>query len=83
MACVTHCFGVSPDLKFGFGFRVPESGVGLDGASASRSLHQLDFCVRYLVIGGGHVAGCDSKASDRMKGVDDEQGSYTEESRQQ
>ena len=65
-----HCLGVSPDLELGFGFGVPESGVGLDRASASGLLHRLDFCVWYLAIGGGHVTGCDSEASDWMKGID-------------
>ena len=35
---VTRCFRVHPDLGFGFGVGVPESGVGWDGASVSRSL---------------------------------------------
>ena len=76
-------FQGSPDLKFRFGFRVPESRVGLDRASASGSPRRLNFRVRYLAVGGGHVAGRDGEASDRMKGVDDEQRSYTEEFRQQ
>ena len=46
-------FRGSPDPKLGFGFGVLESGVGLDGASVSRSLCQLDFCVQYLAIGEG------------------------------
>ena len=59
-----HCLGVRPDLGFRFGVRVLESGVGLDGASASRSLFRLNFHVWYLVIGGGHVVECDSEAAD-------------------
>ena len=65
---VTRCLGVSLDMVFGFGFGVPESGVGLDRVSASRSLCQLDFHIRYLAIGGGRVVGCDSKASDLDEG---------------
>ena len=88
MQCNEHgsCYTLfrgSPDLKFGFRFGVPESGVGLDGASASGPLRRLDFHVRYLAIGGGHATGHDGKASDQMKGVDDEQRSYTEDFRQQ
>ena len=48
--CVMCCLRVSPDMEFGFGFGVPESGVGLDGASVSGLLRRLDFCVRYLAI---------------------------------
>ena len=84
--CLENCYTLfwgSPDLKFSFGFGVLESGVGLDGASVSGSLCQLDFRVRYLAIGGGHVVGHDGEASDRMKGVDNEQGLYMEEFRQQ
>ena len=65
---VTCCLGVRPDPGFGFGVGVPESGVGLDGASASGSLRQLDFCIRYLAIGRGCVAGHDSKAVDLDEG---------------
>ena len=61
---VTRCLGVRLDLGFGFGVRVPESGVRLDRASACRSLRRLDFRVRYLAIGRGRVVGCDSKAVD-------------------
>ena len=52
---VTCCLGVRPDLGFGFGVGVLESGVGWDRASASGSLRQLDFHVRYLAIGRGHI----------------------------
>ena len=76
-------FQGSPDPRFRFGFGVPESGVGLDRASASGSLLLLDFRIWYLVIGGGHVAEHDGEASDWMKGVDNEQRSYTEDFRQQ
>ena len=65
---VMHCLGVHPDLGFGFGVRVSESGVGLDRASASRLLRQLDFRVRYLVIGRGHVVGHDGEAVDSDEG---------------
>ena len=51
----------------------------MDGASASGSLCQLNFRVRYLVIGRGHAVGHDGEASKQMKGVDDEQRSSTEE----
>ena len=63
-----RCLGVRPDPGFGFRVGVPESGVGLDGASVSRLLCRLDFHVRYLAIGGGHVAGRDGKAVDSDKG---------------
>ena len=63
--------GLDPEFRFGFG--VPETGVGMDGVSASGLLHRLDFHVWYLAMGGGHAAGCDGKASDWMKGDDDEQ----------
>ena len=62
------CLRVCLDPGFGFGVGVPESGAGLDRASASGSLHQLDFCVRYLAIGGGHVAGCNNEAVDSDEG---------------
>ena len=41
----------------------------MDGASASRFLHRLCFCVQYLAMGGGHVAGHDGEASDWMWGM--------------
>ena len=63
----------SPDPEFGFGFGVSETGVGMDWASASRSLRQLCFRIRYLAMGGGHVAGHNSEASDWMKGDNDKQ----------
>ena len=65
---VTCCLWVRPDPGFGFGVGVPESGVGWDGASASGSLRQLNFCVRYLVRGGGRVAGRDDEAVDSNRG---------------
>ena len=65
---VTYCLGVHPDPRFGFGVGVLESGVGWDGASASRSLRRLDFRVRYLAIGRGRVAGCDGEAVDSNGG---------------
>ena len=68
MATVMCCLGVRLDPGFGFRVRVLESGVGLDGASASRLLRQLNFCVQYLAIGGGHIAGCDSEAVDSDEG---------------
>ena len=52
--CYTLSWG-SLDLEFGFGFGGLETGVGMDRASASGSLHQLCFCVWYLAMGGGHV----------------------------
>ena len=61
---VMHCLGVRLDLGFGFGVGVPESRVGWDGASVSGSLCQLDFHVRYLAIGRGHVTGHDGEAVD-------------------
>ena len=70
-----RCLGVRPDLGFGFGVGVPESGVGWDGASASGSLCQLDFCVRYLVMGRGRVAGRDDEAVDSNGGDAHEQES--------
>ena len=73
----------SPDLEFRFGFGVSEAGVGLDGASATRSLHQLDFCVQYLAMGGGHTMGCNGEASDWMKGDDNKRRSSTKEFLQQ
>ena len=36
--CCYALFWGGPDPEFGFGFGVPESIVGLDGASASGSL---------------------------------------------
>ena len=51
-----HCYVLSRgglDPEFGFGFGVPEAGVGMDGDSGSRSLHQLNFHVWYLARGGG------------------------------
>ena len=59
---VTHCLGVHPDLGFRFGVRVPESGVGWDGASVSRSLCRLDFRIRYLAMGRGRIVGRDDEA---------------------
>ena len=59
-----HCLEVCLDLGFGFRVGVLEYGVGWDGASASRSLHQLDFHVQYLVIGRGRVAGHNGEAVD-------------------
>ena len=61
---VTRCLGVHLDPGFGFGVGVPESRVGLDGASASGSLRRLNFRVWYLAIGGGR----DSKAVDSDEG---------------
>ena len=69
----------SPDPEFGFRFRVPEAGVGLDEASASESLCRLDFRVWYLAMGGGHTMGHDSEASDQTKGDDDDQRSIVRE----
>ena len=63
-----RCLGVIPDPGFRFGVGVPESGVGWDGASASGSLRRLDFRVRYLVRGRGHVAGRDNEAVDSNGG---------------
>ena len=65
---VMRCLGVHPDPGFRFGVGVPESGVGLDRASASGSLRRLDFRVRYLVIGGGRVVGRDGEAVDSDEG---------------
>ena len=65
---VTCCLGVRLDPGFGFGVRVPESGVGLDGASVSGSLHRLDFRVRYLAIGRGRVTGHNGEAVDSDEG---------------
>ena len=62
------CLGIHPDPGFGFGDRVLESRVGWDRASASGSLHRLDFCIRYLAMGRGRVAGCDDKAVDSNGG---------------
>ena len=67
-----HCLGVRLDPGFGFGVRVPESGVGLDGASASGSLRRLDFHVQYLAMGRGHVTGCNGEAVDSDSGDADE-----------
>ena len=58
----------SPDLEFGFGLGVSEGGVGMDGASASGSLCQLCFCIRYLAMGGGHISGSNGEASDWIGG---------------
>ena len=65
----THelCYALSrggPDPDFRFRFKVPESGVGMDGASASRSLRRLCYRIWYLAMGGGHVAEHNGKASD-------------------
>ena len=65
---VTCCLGVRPDPGFRFGVGVPESGVGLDRASASGSLCRLDFRVRYLAIGGGCIVGHDGEAVDSDEG---------------
>ena len=62
------CLGVIPDPGFGFGVRVPESGVGWDGASVSGSLCRLDFRIQYLARGGGCVAGHDDEAVDSNGG---------------
>ena len=59
----------SLDPEFGFGFGVPEVGVWMDWASVSGSLHQLCFCIQYLTMGSGHVAGHDSEASDWTRGM--------------
>ena len=79
----SYCYALSRgslDPDFGFRFGVPESGVGMDGASASRSLCWLCFCVQYLAICGGHIMGHDGKASDWIGGGDDdEQRSSTKE----
>ena len=67
-----HCYALSRgglDPEFGFGFGVPKGRVWMDWASASESLHQLCFCVRYLTMGGGHVMRRDGEASDWMKGM--------------
>ena len=58
-----------PDPEFRFRFGVPEAGVGMDGASASRSLRQLCFHVWYLATVGGHVTGHNGEASDWMRGM--------------
>ena len=55
----------------------------MDRASASGSLRQLDFCIRYLARGGEHAMGRDSEASDWTKGDNDEQRSNTKEFIQQ
>ena len=71
-----RCYALSQgslDPEFGFGFGVPETRVGLDGASVSGSLCQLDFRVLYLAMGAGHAVGHDGEASDWMKGDDNEQ----------
>ena len=72
-APVTRCLGVRPDPGFGFGVRVPESGVGWNGASASGLLCRLDFRVRYLAMGRGCVAGRDDEAVDSNGGDAHEQ----------
>ena len=72
-----------PGPEFRFGFGVLEARVGLDRASASGSLCQLDFCIQYLAMGGGHITGRDNKASGWTKGDDDEQRSNTKEFIQQ
>ena len=80
------CYALSRgslDPEFGFGFKVLEAGVGLDGASPSGSLHRLNFCVRYLVMGGGHITGCDDEASDWKKGDEEEWRSNMKEFIQQ
>ena len=41
----------------------------MDGASASGSLCRLCFRIRYLAMGGGHIAGHDGEASDWMGGT--------------
>ena len=63
-----RCLGVRLGLGFGVGVGVPESGMGWDGASVSRSLCQLVFRIRYLVIGGGHIVGRDGEAVDSEDG---------------
>ena len=65
---VTHCLRVIPDPGFGFGVGVLESGVGWDGASASGSLHRLNFHVWYLARGRGRIAGHDDKVVDSNGG---------------
>ena len=78
----TDCYVLfwgSPGPEFRFGFGVPGSVVGLDGASASGSLHRLDFHVRYLVTGRGHAVGRNGEVGKQTKGVDDEQRSNMEE----
>ena len=72
---VTCCLGVRLDPGFGFGVRVPESGVGWDGASAGGSLRQLNFCVRYLAMGRGRVVGRDNEMVDSNGGDAHEQES--------
>ena len=69
LVVVTRCLGVCPDLGFGFGVGVPESGVGWDGASASGSLRRLDFRVWYLAIGRGRVVEREGEAVDSMEGM--------------
>ena len=69
------CLGVRPDPGFGFGVGVPESGVGWDVASVSRSLRRLDFRVWYLAMGRGCVVGCDDEAVDSNGGDAHEQES--------
>ena len=64
MHALPPCYALSqgsPDLEFGFGFRVLEARVGMDGASASRSLCQLCFHIWYLATGSGHITGRDMK----------------------
>ena len=65
---VTRCLRVRPDLGFGFGVGVPESWVGLDGASASGLLRRLNFCIQYLAIGGGRITGCNGETVDLDEG---------------
>ena len=72
---VTRCLGVHPDPGFRFGVGVPESGVGWDQASVSGSLRRLDFHVRYLARGRGHVVGRDDEAVDSNGGDVHEQES--------
>ena len=63
-----RCLGVRLDPGCRFRVGVPESGVGLDGASVSRSLRRLDFRIRYLAIGRGHIMGCDGEVVDSDEG---------------
>ena len=72
---VTRCLRVRLDLGFGFEVRVPESGVGWDGASASGSLHRLDFHIWYLAMGRARVVGRDDEAVDSNGGDAHEQES--------
>ena len=44
----------------------------MDRASVSGSLCRLCFHIRYLAMGGGHVAGRDGEASDWMGEGNDE-----------